>query len=159
MTKKRAIGDMLVEAHRRISAEPALTFDLVLEAAIPVAVPVNFVCVVSEMQSGKPGVSGEADASGFFVNLAVDPRVLVNPAVKIAKGDERANLKRDIRGRIVAIAHVVMNDRAVLAVDHEDRLLNLDAFDFVSENREWIQPKSLQIPIALRVNNAGILFG
>ena len=50
----------------------------------------------------------------------------------------------------------VLHDRAVFTVNHEDSLLDLDAFDFVREDRKWIETELLQVSKALGMNHARI---
>jgi hypothetical protein len=68
--------------------------------------------------------------------------------VVIAKGDEGPKFERDLLGEGFGTAHVpelILNYRRVLAVHHEDRLLDLDAFDLVGKYREGIKAKFLEI--------------
>ena len=57
---------------------------------------------------------------------------------------------------MIVFLQLVLNYGAVLTVDHENGLLDLDAFDFVSEDRKWIEAEPLEISKSLRVNSAGI---
>jgi hypothetical protein len=50
----------------------------------------------------------------------------------------------------------IMDNRAVLALDHESGLLDLNPLDFVSKHWKRIEPEPLQISISLRVHHTCI---
>ena len=67
-------------------------------------------------------------------------------AVIIAEGDQRTKLQGAIRvncSRIRKRADFVFGHGGVFTVDHEYRLLDLNSFDFVSENRKGIEAELL----------------
>ena len=51
--------------------------------------------------------------------------------------------------------HFVLHHGGVLAMHHEDALLDFDTADFVSEDGERIEPESLQVLVALGMNAPG----
>ena len=53
----------------------------------------------------------------------------------------------------------IVNDSAVLSVNHEYGLLDLDAFDFIGKDRKRVQTKLFEIAESLRVDNAWIAIG
>ena len=54
---------------------------------------------------------------------------------------------------------IVFDDRRVLAVDHEDALLDFDSLDVIDEGRKRIESELLEIAVSLRMHGAGILVG
>src|SRR5713226_8054873 len=60
---------------------------------------------------------------------------------------------------MVVLSQFIVNDRAVLPINHEDGLLDLDAFDFIREDRERIEAELLQVTEALWMNNSRIKIG
>src|SRR5271168_5223873 len=77
-------------------------------------------------------------------------------AVIIAKGDQGLKLELDLLGRrpgSALISKSILNDRRVLALQHEDCLLDLETFNLVGEARERIKTKLLEITKALRMHN------
>ena len=60
---------------------------------------------------------------------------------------------------MIVLFQFILHHGTVFAVDHEHGLLDLNAFDFVGENRKGIKAELLEISKALRVNNAGITVG
>ena len=54
---------------------------------------------------------------------------------------------------------IVFDYRRVLAVNHEEALLDFDALNIVDEGRERIEPEFLEIAVPLRMYRAGILVG
>ena len=79
-------------------------------------------------------------------------------AVIVAKRDQRPDLQPQALGRLRSICalELILHDGRVLAVDHEDRLLDHDAFDFISENGKRIEAEVREIAKALGMDNAGI---
>ena len=57
---------------------------------------------------------------------------------------------------MIVLLQFVLHHRAVLTLDHEHGLLDLDALDFVGEDRKWIKAELLEVSKSLRVNHAGI---
>ena len=76
----------------------------------------------------------------------------------VAECDQRPEFKPQTLGpfRMIVFLQLVLHDRAVLTLDHEHGLLDLDALDFVGEDRKWIKAELLEILKSLRVNHAGI---
>jgi len=88
----------------------------------------------------------------------IDGAILVCGAVVIAECDQRPNLKTQVLWPfwVIILLQFVLHDRTVLAVDHEDGLLDLNALDFVDEGRKWIETELLQVSKTLRMYRAGI---
>src|SRR5436309_8646818 len=77
-------------------------------------------------------------------------------AVIIPKGDERPYFKLDLLGTCSA-NDAILDDRGVLALHHEHRLLDLHSFHFKCERRKGIEAKLFQEPITFRMNDARII--
>src|ERR1700751_6046918 len=82
-------------------------------------------------------------------------------AVIIAKCDQGPDFQPQIlrRLRMIVFLKFVVDNCAVLALNHENRLLDLNAFDFIREDREWIEAELLQVTEALWMNNSRITIG
>src|ERR1051325_2226148 len=83
-------------------------------------------------------------------------------SVVIPKRDERPQLDLYISDAFRSEAwrvDIVFDHRGVLAVNHEEALLNFDALNIVDEGRERIEPEFLEIAVPLRMYRAGILVG
>src|SRR5437763_16588010 len=52
---------------------------------------------------------------------------------------------------------LILNNGCVFTVQHEERLFDDDSFNFVGEDREWIEATARLIFVALRVNDARVL--
>jgi len=79
--------------------------------------------------------------------------------VIVAKGDQGAEFEFHASGRLSVFLYLVLNDGAVLTVDHEDGFFDLDALDFIGEYGEGIEAKVFQKAEALGVDDAGITIG
>src|SRR6266446_3057930 len=111
------------------------------------------------MQCTQPLVRSDAGYPRILFYGSVDLAVFVSGAVVIAKGDQWPDFQPQIlrRFRMIIFLEFVLHHGAVLTVDHENSFLDLDALDFVGEDRKRIEAKLLQVAKALWVNNAGIL--
>src|SRR5688572_5535883 len=91
--------------------------------------------------------------------MRIQRSILVSGAVVVAKSNQRANLKvvGDVFSLRLFSAKVVLNYGRIFALNHEDRFLNLDAMDFVSQNGKRIQTKSCLQFETSGVNNARVL--
>ena len=91
-------------------------------------------------------------------------------AVVIAKGDERAQFEKDegCGMRMSAVRHLlpqtgswnlkmILNDRRVFALRHEDGFFDDDAFDLIGEDGKGVEPEARLVFVTLRMNNARIL--
>src|SRR4051812_39125447 len=106
------------------------------------------------MKRGQTLVRCEGRHSWAVFYLRVDGAILVSCAVIVAECDQGPDFKTQVLepfGMIILL-QFVLHHCAVLSMDHEYRLLDLDAFDFVSENRKWIETELLEVSKSLRVN-------
>ena len=96
--------------------------------------------------------------SGTFFHRWIDRAILVGRAVVVAEGDQGANLKLQILRRLgmVVLFQFVVNDGAIFAVNHEYGFLDLDAFDFIREDRKRVEAELLQMAKALWMNHTRI---
>src|SRR5258708_308835 len=103
----------------------------------------------------KPFVGSEGRQSRSLFDGGIDAAIFVSGAVIVAKGNQRPDFQQQILGRfrVIVFSQFVLHDGAVLAVDHENGLLDLNAFDFVGENREWIEPELLEMSKAVQLNS------
>lgn len=87
-------------------------------------------------------------------------------AVVITKRQQRTDLKNTVVSGWWPVAvggadgtKLVLNDRAVFAVNHEHRLLDLKSLHQIGEHGEGIEPELRQELEALWMNDTGILVG
>ncbi len=57
---------------------------------------------------------------------------------------------------MIVFLQLIVDHRAVFAVNHENGFFDLDSLDFISENGKWVETKLFQIAKPLRVHDAGI---
>src|ERR1700749_995323 len=79
-------------------------------------------------------------------------------AVIITKSNQRKKLQMKITSRRT-LKRTVFNLYGVAAVEHEQRLLQLHALHFKSEDGKWVEPETGEIFISQRMNHTGIFIG
>ena len=106
-------------------------------------------------------VRGDSCQSGTVFHRSIDRPVFVGRAVVVPECDQGSYLQLQVLRRLgmVVLSKLIVNDRAVFAIDHEYRLLNLDAFDFIGEDGKRIEAELLQIAKALWMNYTRISIG
>src|SRR2546428_12546102 len=57
---------------------------------------------------------------------------------------------------MIVLFQLIVHDRTILALNHEDGLLDLNALDFVGENRKWIETEPLEVSKTLGVDDSRI---
>src|SRR2546430_7346362 len=57
---------------------------------------------------------------------------------------------------MIVLFQLIVDDRTILALNHEDGLLDLNAFDFIGENRKWIETEPLEVSKTLGVDDSRI---
>src|SRR6266851_3640113 len=149
--------------HQRIEEvfseiETAFALRLVFKIAIPFAGFPQLGSVVGQVQRWKAFVGSEGRQSRSLFDGGIDAAIFVSGAVIVAKGNQRPDFQQQIlrRFRVIVFSQFVLHDGAVLAVDHENGLLDLNAFDFVGENRKWIEAELLEMSKALLLNSAWV---
>src|SRR5215467_6771755 len=105
-----------------------------------------------EVQAWQTLIGSDADKSVLLRDGSVDRTILMCRAVVVAKSDKRPQLEAQVlwRFRMIVFPQFVLDDCRVLAMDHEYRFLDLNALDFKSEDRKWVEPKLLQVTESLR---------
>src|SRR5216683_5588996 len=111
------------------------------------------------MQCRQPSVRSDAGYPRILFYGSVDFAVFVSGAVIIAKGNQRPDFKPQILRpfRVIIVLEFVLHHGAVLTIDHENSFLDLDALDFVGEDRKRIEAKLLQVVETLWVNDTSVL--
>src|ERR1700675_2071384 len=137
--------------------QTAFTLRVILEIAIPTCITAfELSGIVCQMQGWQPFIWGDARQSGRRLNGEIQRGVLVSKMVIIAKRDERPNFELDF---LIAWTEIVFTDNSisnygrVFALQHEDRLLDLNTFNLVGKYWEGIKAKFLEITKALRIHN------
>src|SRR6266436_9674219 len=120
--------------------EPTFALHLALEVSIPVRGILDGRGVVRQVQSGQPLIRRNASQAGSRNDSAIDGVILMSQAVIIAEGEQRTKLKLD-RAGFAGPQDFILHDRRVLALQHENGLLDLDTLNFKREDREWIEPE------------------
>src|SRR5207245_11350206 len=57
---------------------------------------------------------------------------------------------------MIVLFQLIVHDRTILPLNHEDGLLDLNALDFVGENRKWIETEPLEVSKTLGVDDSRI---
>src|ERR1700753_2591883 len=78
--------------------------------------------------------------------------------VIITKSNQRIKFQMNIASHRT-LKQTVFNLYGVAAVEHEQRLLQLHALHFKSEDGKWIEPDTGKIFISQRMNHTGIFIG
>src|SRR5271170_1944547 len=129
--------------------EPTFVLGLIFEIAVPTCIAAfKLPGIVCQVQRWQAGIGSDTRQSRQRRNSGIQSSVLVGCTVVVAKGDQGPKFERDLLGEGFGTAHVpelILNYRRVLAVHHEDCLLDLDAFDLVGKYREGIKAKFLEI--------------
>src|SRR5438552_19030714 len=60
---------------------------------------------------------------------------------------------------MIVLFQLIVHDRTILALNHEDGLLDLNALDFIRKDRKRVEAKLLQVTEALWMNNSRITIG
>src|SRR5690242_18346747 len=119
--------------------EPAFAFRLVLEASIPVRCILYRRSVVGQVQSRQTRIRRKASHTGLRNGSAIEGIILTRQAVIVAEGKQRTKLQLDGAG-FAGSLDFILHDRRVLALHHENGLLDPDTMNFKGEDREWIKP-------------------
>ncbi len=111
------------------------------------------------MQRGQTVIRSNRCQSRSLFHRCADRTILMSGLVIVTKRNQRTDLQRQVVWPLstITLLHFVLNYSAVLAVDHENRFLDLDPLDFVTEDRKRIQPKPRQIAKSLRMDHSRIL--
>ena len=138
--------------------ETAFPFGVIFKVPVPVASFLHLAGVVSQMQRRQSLVRSDGRQSRALFHLSIDGAILVSGAVIVAECDQRPEFKAQILEpfRMIVFLQFVLHHGAVLTLDHEYGFLDLNALDFVSEDRKWIEAELLEVSKSLRVNYAGI---
>ena len=110
------------------------------------------------MQRRQSLVRSEGRQSRTLFRVTIDGHIFMCGAVIVAECDQRPELKPQTVEpfRMIVFLQLILHHRAVLAMDHEHGLLDLDTLNFVGEVRKWIKAELLKILKPLRMNHAGI---
>ena len=113
---------------------------------------------MSQMQRRQSLVRSDGRQSGTLFHVTIDGPIFVCGAVIVAECDQRPELKLQILESfgMIVLLQFVLHHGAVLTLNHEYGLLDLNALDFVSEDGKWIEAELLEVSKSLRVNYAGI---
>src|SRR6266567_8904102 len=139
--------------------EPPFAFDVIFKVPVPVPHLPQFGSIVGQEQRRQSLIRSDTRQSRTLLDRGIDCTVLVGGAVIVAERDQRPQFKPQFLWpfRMVVLLQFVLHDRAVFTVDHENRLLDLDALDFVGEDRKWVEPKLFEVLETLWVNDARVL--
>jgi len=120
--------------------QPAFALRIVLKVPVPCASLLQFGRIVSQKQGRQPRIRGHSRQSGLFLQRGIQRAVFVSGAVVVAECNQRLSSSHKFFWpfKMIVLFQFVLHHRAVLTVNHEDSLLNFNAFDFVSENRKRI---------------------
>src|SRR5579864_6083815 len=108
------------------------------------------------MQSGQPLIRRNTSQAGLRTDGAVDRAIFVSQAVIIAESEQGAKLKEDCTGFAGAL-HFILHDRRVLALNHENGLLDLNTLNFKREDGEWLEAELLEILEPFGMHNSLIV--
>src|SRR5260370_519373 len=98
------------------------------------------------MQRWQSRIGRELRSARTHRDSGVQAIVLMRGGMVVAKREQRPDFEHTVRG---ASAQFVLHNRRVLALHHEDALLDLDAVHLVEEHRKWIETKLLEVSIPL----------
>src|ERR1700757_1733541 len=96
------------------------------------------------MQSVHPLIRRNTSQAGLRTDGAVDRAILMSEAVIVAEGEQRTQLKEDCTG-FTSTLHFILHDCRVLALNHEDGLLDLNTLNFKREDGEWLEAELFEI--------------
>src|SRR5215470_130130 len=108
------------------------------------------------MQERQAGIRRKANYAGLRIESLVESIILVRQAVILAESEQWAKLQPDDAG-LAGAFDFILHDGCVLALYHENSLLDPHAMNFKRENREGIKPKLFQIAISGGVYNILVL--
>ena len=108
------------------------------------------------MQSGQPLIRRNTGQAGLRTDGAVDRAIFMSQAVIIAESEQRAKLKEDCTGFAGAL-HFILHDCRVLALNHENGLLDLNTLNFKREDWEWLEAELFEILEPFGMHNSLIL--
>src|SRR5437016_12532320 len=80
----------------------------------------------------------------------------MSQAVIIAESEQRAKLKEDCTGFAGAL-HFILHDCRVLALNHENGLLDMNTLNFKREDCEWLEAELFEILEPFGMHNPLIL--
>ena len=89
------------------------------------------------------------------MNTSLQSIVFMSQCMVVSEPDQRPQFQLN-RPRLFS-GEAILNDRCILSVHHEQRLLDPDSIYRERKYRKRIEPESFQIRVALWVDSAGIL--
>src|ERR1700757_5377087 len=108
------------------------------------------------MQSVHPLIRRNTSQAGLRTDGAVHRAILMSEAVIIAEGEQRTQLKEHCTG-VASALYFILHDCRVLALNHENGLLDLNTLNFKREDWEWLEAKLLEILKPFGMHDALIL--
>src|SRR6266478_5828571 len=139
--------------------EPPFAFDVIFKVPVPVPRLPQFGRIVGQEQRRQSLIRSDTRQSRTLLDRGIDGAVLVGGAVIVAERDQRPQFKPQLLWSfwVIVLLQFVLHDRAVFTMNHEDGLFDLDALDFVGEDRKWVEAKLFEVFETLWMNDTRIL--